>query len=208
MRSITYILIAVLAVSILWTTSVFAYPATCTLPKAEVNRAVSNIVQGGAQAPTQAFVLLEAHPLCFSWPYYYLYAKALWGAGEKDRAVFWFYAGQLQGRVAAMSDPEPSRSSALLASLNDMMGPTINAYAGRDLDAGIATIDAVLAWDAAHRLEPDPALLYEDPSVRIDRKAWDAHYAEVLEGLKDMRNELDSMDREAWKAERRANGLE
>jgi len=50
---------------------------------------------------------------------YYGYAGQLWAAGEKDKAVFWMYAGQLRFRFLLMTEPkaDPSGDPALFASL-------------------------------------------------------------------------------------------
>jgi hypothetical protein len=82
---------------------------------------------------------------------YYVYANQLWAAGNKDKAVFWFYAGQLRYRFHLLANPgaDPSGDPALFASLQDTIGRPINLYAGSDLKKWIQEIDAVLAWDEA-----------------------------------------------------------
>jgi hypothetical protein len=80
---------------------------------------------------------------------YYVLAGKLFGAGSRDEAVFWFYAGQLRYRFHLAANPSlpPSGDPALFASLSDVLGTPINEYAFGDLSQLTATIDKVLAWD-------------------------------------------------------------
>ncbi|AMY08359.1 hypothetical protein LuPra_01556 [Luteitalea pratensis] len=80
---------------------------------------------------------------------YYVLAGKLFASGEKDEAVFWFYAGQLRYRfhLAANPDLPPSGDAALFASLSEVLGRPINKYAFGDVVQVTATIDKVLAWD-------------------------------------------------------------
>lgn len=80
---------------------------------------------------------------------YYVLAGKLFEGGEKDDAVFWFYAGQLRYRfhLAANPDLPPSGDAALFASLSEVVGRPINEYAFGDIAQLTATIDEVLAWD-------------------------------------------------------------
>jgi hypothetical protein len=101
-----------------------------------------------AHAAPSALVGIEnQHPAT-----YYEYAATLFGAGEKDAAVFWFYAGQLRFRIhltCHQLELKPDGDPALLASLNESVGRMINEYAFGDPPALAATIEAVLAWDEA-----------------------------------------------------------
>lgn len=83
---------------------------------------------------------------------YMMHAARLVKAGRMDDAVFWFYVGQLRWRfdLAAHPEQDPTGGPALLASLMDVLGTPINAYAFGDIPRLTAVWDAVLAWDAAH----------------------------------------------------------
>lgn len=81
---------------------------------------------------------------------YYILAMKLFDAGQKDEAVFWFYAGQLRYRFllrSAPPDADPSGDPALFASLQDGVGQPINRYGWGDLKALRATLQRVLDWD-------------------------------------------------------------
>ena len=82
---------------------------------------------------------------------YYELAAQLLGSGEKDEAVFWFYAGQLRYRVHLTCHPDlkPDGDPALVASLSETVGPPINEHAFGDPPNLAATLDKVLAWDEA-----------------------------------------------------------
>ncbi|MCX5660826.1 MAG: hypothetical protein NTW19_14055 [Planctomycetota bacterium] len=80
---------------------------------------------------------------------YYILARKLMSAGEKDDAVFWYYAGQLRYRYHLAANPklEPSGDPALFGALSEDVGRPINEYAFGDIPKLAATIDKVLAWD-------------------------------------------------------------
>jgi hypothetical protein len=80
---------------------------------------------------------------------YFAYAGRLWGEGASDKAVFWFYAGQLRFRFHLLANPNlpPDGDSALFASLFSTIGEPINLYVGGDTGKWMQQIDAVLAWD-------------------------------------------------------------
>lgn len=78
--------------------------------------------------------------------------KALWEAGRRDDAVFFFYLGQLRFRARLLTNPklDPSGEPALFNALMAMMGPPINQYAFGDIQKLVATIERVIAWDDNH----------------------------------------------------------
>lgn len=99
-----------------------------------------------ADVPPPAEGLENQHPAA-----YYTAAAQLFETGDKDQAVFWFYAGQLRYRVhlACHPDLKPDGDPALFASLSESVGRPINEYAFGDPPALAATLDKVLAWDDA-----------------------------------------------------------
>ena len=95
-------------------------------------------------APTEG--IENKHPAA-----YYKAAAQLFQDGDRDEAVFWFYAGQLRYRVHLTCHPDlkPDGDPALFASLSESVGRPINEYAFGDPPALAATIGKVLDWDAA-----------------------------------------------------------
>lgn len=74
-------------------------------------------------------------------------AKRLFEAGRKDEGVFWYYVGQLRGRMEASTNETAAQAyGAVFASI----GPMFNEYAAGDLEKLEGTIDNVLAWEVAH----------------------------------------------------------
>jgi hypothetical protein len=82
---------------------------------------------------------------------YYVLASRLFQANRKDEAVYWFYAGQLRYRIRLACHPDlaPDTEPALFGSLQETVGRPVNEYAGADPAAWAATMERVLAWDAA-----------------------------------------------------------
>lgn len=127
----------------------------------------------------------------------YVLAGKLFEAGQKDEAVFWFYAGQLRYRVHLMchTDLDPSGDPALFAALSESLGRPLNEYAFGDIEDLVMTLEKVLAWDAS------------TPNGFSDRgKCADAE-ASIREGLASMRTQV--LDQAAnIRIQRQANGLE
>jgi len=127
---------------------------------------------------------------------YYILAEKLLASGQKDEAVFWFYAGQLRFRfhIAANPNLTPSGDPALLASFNEVLGVPINQYAYGNLKALHATIDRVLAWD---KDTPNGFT-----SKEKNAPAWNA----TREGLVKLRDHNDQ-NADTIRRQREANGL-
>lgn len=127
----------------------------------------------------------------------YQAAAELWRAGERERAAYLFYRGQLRGRldVTARPDLDPSGRPALYASLNDVLGVPINGWLGGDVDLWVATMTRALDWA---REEGDPF------TPRAEHpQAYDA----VLGGLEGLIAQVDE-GRGTIRAQREAAGLE
>lgn len=71
-------------------------------------------------------------------------AFALLESGQRDQAVFWFYAGQLRARYWPTLQGENAQ---ILTILLMTIGEQVNAQAFRDIPALVKTLDAVVAWD-------------------------------------------------------------
>jgi hypothetical protein len=91
-------------------------------------------------------------------------SSRLFVLGDKDKGVFWFYAGQLRARYSPQLTGENSQ---LITIFVMTLGEEINAYAMRDVATMITTINKALAWDAqtfdawarANKIDPlDPEL--------------------------------------------------
>lgn len=80
---------------------------------------------------------------------YYVYAVRLWRDGEKDKAVFWLYVGELRYRFLLLTEPntDPSGDPALFGSLRASLGQPIVLYAGSDTSKWSEQIDRALLWD-------------------------------------------------------------
>jgi hypothetical protein len=133
------------------------------------------------------------HPSAF-----YILAQKLFTAGQKDDAVFWFYAGQLRYRVYLLVNNgklDPSGDPALFASLSEEVGRSINEYAFGDIPELAKTIDAVIVWDQSHANALTP------------RDKYKSQYDQIVAGLSQMRdqvlNQADSI-----RKTRTANGLQ
>ena len=108
------------------------------------------------------------------------YARLLFEAGEKDKAVFWHYAGQLRYRLYAVQAPKRGGEffgdfPRLWEEFQDLMarGEDINVYAYCDVPGYAAVIDEVLAW---HEATPYVGALLTDQTVS------GAEFAKVAEG--------------------------
>jgi hypothetical protein len=83
--------------------------------------------------------------------FYYILAGRLYAASRKDEAMFWMYAGQLRYRIRLACHPDlaPDTEPALFGALTETVGRPVNEYGFGDLTALPATLERVLAWDAA-----------------------------------------------------------
>jgi hypothetical protein len=142
------------------------------------------------QSPPQLMANIERkHPSAF-----YALAKRLFEAGQRDEAVFWFYAGQIRYRAYLKLNPglDPSGDPALFASPSEVIGRPINEYAFGHVPSLAAAIDRALAWDAAHA---DP---YAPKGTARE---------EVVNGLRAMKAKVLATADDIRKT-RAANGLE
>jgi hypothetical protein len=81
---------------------------------------------------------------------YYLYAARLFRDGENDKAVFWYYAGELRFKFLLLAHPSPpDAGQALFESMQATVGQPISLYAGSDTKKWVDQINAVLQWDAS-----------------------------------------------------------
>lgn len=127
---------------------------------------------------------------------YYILANKLFYSGEKDEAVFWFYAGQLRYRVHLACSPDQGKSgdAALFGSFSEVIGRPLNEYAFGDVGEAVKTIDAALKWDASNK------------NGFTSKTKCASQLAQNRAGLESLR---DSMIKQAddIRAKRKANGL-
>ncbi len=99
-------------------------------------------------------------------------SSRLFVRGDKDKGVFWFYAGQLRARYSPQLTGEASQ---LITIFVMTLGEEINAYAMRDVATMTKTIGQALAWDAqtfdawarANKIDPlDPELVQRRKRAR------------------------------------------
>jgi hypothetical protein len=129
---------------------------------------------------------------CYYWPSYYEAAGLMFAAGQKNAALQWLYAGEIRARMAAGLDPEPARNNALMVALNQGIATPLKTYARSDRDAWLTAIDAALAWDAAHPLTPEPALVIGAADAPLDAANFARVYEQVRTGLSAMRADIAS----------------
>ncbi|MFA5899738.1 MAG: hypothetical protein WC829_11570 [Hyphomicrobium sp.] len=148
--------------------------------------------QGAVTAPAAVQELAGQNP-----PAYYRRADELFKEGKKDDAVFVLYLGQLHFRTYLLThrDPDQSQAPAMFATLSQVIGKPITQYAFGDIPALARTIDAVLAYDAAH---PD--------SVSAPTESADVH-EDVRKGLAAMKVKMLS-EAARIHAQREKSGLE
>jgi len=128
---------------------------------------------------------------------YYVLAGKLFESGQKDEAVFWFYAGQLRYRFHLKANPDlpPSGDAAVFASLSEGLGRPINEYAFGDLEQLVATIDKVLSWDEG------------TANGYTSKKAHAAAWKAIRDGLGGLRSHI-TQNGDQIRAQRKQNGLE
>ncbi len=85
-------------------------------------------------------------PEDFAPPVLYVLSSVLFEQDKKDEAVFWFYAGQLRGRIDATICADKSARAAV-AEMNERFGPPINQYSFTNLALLTSTVERVLAWE-------------------------------------------------------------
>lgn len=133
----------------------------------------------------------ELHPAAL-----YTLAMKLFEDGNKDEAVFWFYAGQLRYRffLKASKNLEKTGDSALFGSLSETIGKPINEYAYGDIPKLLRTIDKVLEWDAA------------TPNKTTSKTVHASELKQIRDGLISMSKKIEA-SKEQIRKQREANGL-
>jgi TPR repeat protein len=109
--------------------------------------------------PVEQLTVLVEHlqPAAF-----FILSKRLMDLGRTDEAVFWFYVGQLRWQAYLINHPSQNEGE-LFGAMVATLGPPLNDYIGGDVQAWVAMIDKVLAWDASH---PDDFTASRDARAR------------------------------------------
>lgn len=89
---------------------------------------------------------IEAAPQRYAPPVFYALSHVMRAEGQPERAMFWFYAGQLRARFDANRCADVSARQAV-AVLNDNYGTPVNRYAVQHLPLLEQTVAEVLDWD-------------------------------------------------------------
>lgn len=87
-----------------------------------------------------------AKPENFAPPVLYVLSSVLFDDDRKDEAMFWFYAGQLRGRIDATICADKTARVAI-AEMNQRLGPRINGYAFKNISKLTNSVERVLAWE-------------------------------------------------------------
>jgi ElaB/YqjD/DUF883 family membrane-anchored ribosome-binding protein len=127
--------------------------------------------------------------------------------GEKDKAVFWFFAGQLRLRQAAIASP--SENIGFITNMFVAAGLPITNYAEHDIMKLASTIDGVLEWEAA--TPPDRRTTERDGYEQALKQARDsliefknkriANKTDIEREAKDSENEAERIFR-SWSCKR------
>jgi hypothetical protein len=109
-----------------------------------------------------------------------LYAGQLWKEENKDKAVFWYYVGQLRFRflLASKPDADPSGGPALFESLQATIGQPIALYAGADTKKWVEQINSALEWDKSN------------PNGFTSKSEYHRQWDEVRAGLMTLRDQI------------------
>jgi hypothetical protein len=128
----------------------------------------------------------------------YILAQKLFASGQKDEAVFWYYAGQLRYRVyltVNQSKLDPAGDPAVFSALTEEIGRPVNEYAFGDIPRLAKTIDAVIAWDQSHANALTP------------REKYRTEYDQITTGLTQLRDNMIK-NADSIRQQRTAAGLE
>ena len=110
------------------------------------NETIRALQQSKAKRRSELIKTITSSPENYAPPVLYLVSSILFKEGQKDDAMFWFYAGQLRGSIDANICADKSAGEAI-ATLNEQFGSPINQYAFRDIPKLTNTVESVLKWE-------------------------------------------------------------
>lgn len=93
-----------------------------------------------------AIATVKRNPQLYNPTVFYKLSEILFAKGEKDDAMFWFYAGQLRARYDANRCADETARTAVSV-LNENYGPQINQYAFQDFDKFEKIMIKVIEFD-------------------------------------------------------------
>jgi hypothetical protein len=140
--------------------------------------------KGEARAKIISNIL--AKPENFAPPVLYVLSSVLFDDDRKDEAMFWFYAGQLRGRIDANICADKTARVAV-AEMNQRLGPRVNEYAFKDIPKLTNTVERVLVWE-------------EQTPCNYDRRWINLH---GMAAMNDETNSPLSAPKEQWEAIRK-----
>jgi hypothetical protein len=129
---------------------------------------------------------IRNRPEDFAPPVLYVLSSVLFEQDKKDEAMFWFYAGQLRGRIDANICADKSARGAI-AAMNEKFGPVINQYSFKNIPLLTNTVERVVAWE-------------ENTQCNYDRRWINLHGMNAMTG--DTNAPL-SAPKEEWEAIRK-----
>ena len=110
------------------------------------NETIRSLQTAKPEAQAELIKKITGAPENYAPPVLYLVSSLLFKEDKKDEAMFWFYAGQLRGRIDAEICADRSAREAV-AVLNQQFGLPINQYAFKDIPKLTATVENVLKWE-------------------------------------------------------------
>lgn len=110
------------------------------------NDTIKMLRRGKEKARAELIKKIISSPENYAPPGLYLTSSILFEAKKRDEAMFWFYAGQLRGRIDANICADKTAGSGV-GVLNDMFGVPINQYAFKDVSKLKQTVEQVLEWE-------------------------------------------------------------
>lgn len=110
------------------------------------NDTIKSLQKAKGKALEESIKKITNAPENYAPPVLYFLSSILFHGGKKDEAMFWFYAGQLRGRIDANICADKSAAGAIDA-LNAKFGPQINQYAFKDIPKLTNTVEKVVVWE-------------------------------------------------------------
>jgi hypothetical protein len=107
---------------------------------------IKQLVSNSPAEQEAAIKAIETSPDKYAPPVFYKLSSVLFIKGNRERAAFWFYAGQLRGRYDANRCADISARSAI-AVMNQQFGGLINQYMFAHLDKLEKLVPEVIAFD-------------------------------------------------------------
>lgn len=126
---------------------------------------------------------------------YMLLASKLYAKDQKDKAVVFYYVGQIRFRALLAVNPDIDGSEKnLYISLKEAFGKPINEYAGENLDEWLTLIDQALEWHEANPNRVTPKTEHIET------------YNNIITEFKKLKTYI-VLNKESIRAQRTANGL-